>query len=884
MRLCIIFLLSCSFFFGFTQKEYHLHDIEKSANKIEFLNLSNELLVDIPFSVRSCKKIKKLWIKNNQITFLPAWLTELKNLEEININGNRRLNIKQAFSIISTFPNLKKISANHCNMLYLPVSIRRLPELVEVEISDNHIKYLPPIFEYLHLKKFDISHNCIDTLPSSIVFMNSLTHLDLSYNPAGENKYNYYSLALLKNLRSLNLSGIKRIPSEIDKLFFLKEITLINSSIKSLPESFKALNQLTKIDLRACKNLKLSEFIESIKGAKKTIKELKIGHQDLNTIPYNISKLKNIQTLIIDNACFEKLSSSFSKFRGNALHFRNCRFSNPSSIFNHVGKAKKLKSLYINNCVFGQSNWKIGSSKYLEQIFINDCGITYIPIQPKSFPKLKLLNLVGNKIPKNKITWEKPKTVIGLTYNTILYAEKERENWRYIQPNSNVKRMIYTEIGDIFTLPSGTKIEIKPEAFIKTGNLTVKNDVRLEIKEIIKPADFAKTKYPTFLPTNQVADVKYAIELHAYQDSVEVYIKSEKPIIIEPQFEKRYTLNKYYFHNYKQKWERLNHKNDICPNTQPTIVESECGYYPDIPRMDYKLKVSKVFIKLQRRKKKNKLRLNFEITPEYGYREQLLNPFGDKIKGYPELKNYKGIKWRYVGDSIERDLKKLYFLSDEAKAEKLKKYSTLKGYVLDIKDIRVFPNPNEDNYLIQFIQGRDTFSVQALPFLSVYKAHKIQRWHKVKYRKYKKALLRRKDKWLKMDTTYLNRYEDFEVKLETYRLLKLNANYKIVQSQTEVNNNQQLTIFKTGLYQLAIPLLINNGALKKPIFYIHGKRFHPQKVLISNLTKNYSFWSSPKQIPKEKGIYTISTLINDQLYSGSWGISNKVTFEKVKND
>ena len=267
MRLCIIFLLSCSFFFGFTQKEYHLKDIEKSANRIEFLNLSNERLVDIPFSVRSCKKIKKLWIKNNQITFLPTWLTELENLEEININGNRRLNIKQAFSIISAFPNLKKISASHCNMFYLPVSIRRLPKLVDVEISDNHIKYLPPIFEYLRLEKFDVSHNCIDTLPSSIVFMNSLTNLDISYNPAGENKYNYYSLALLKNLRSINLSGIKSLPSEIDKLFFLEEIILINSSINHFPESFNALNQLTKIDLRGCENLKISEFIESIKGA-----------------------------------------------------------------------------------------------------------------------------------------------------------------------------------------------------------------------------------------------------------------------------------------------------------------------------------------------------------------------------------------------------------------------------------------------------------------------------------------------------------------------------------------------------------------------------------------------------------------------------------------
>ena len=73
---------------------------------------------------------------------------------------------------------------------------------------------------------------------------------------------------------------------------------------------------------------------------------------------------------------------------------------------------------------------------------------------------------------------------------------------------------------------------------------------------------------------------------------------------------------------------------------------------------------------------------------------------------------------------METDLRKLYFLSDESKEDKLKRYNSLKAYVLDIKDIRVFPNPKDDNYLIQFIQGRDTFSIEALPFLSVYKAKK----------------------------------------------------------------------------------------------------------------------------------------------------------------
>ena len=130
------------------------------ANKERMLNLSNEGLIDLPSTLKECKKLKKLTLNNNRITFLPFWFKELDNLEELDISGNRKLNINQAFSIISQLPKLQKITANHCNMFYLPVAIRRIKTLKEVNISDNHIKNLPPIFEYTHWEKLDLSYNC----------------------------------------------------------------------------------------------------------------------------------------------------------------------------------------------------------------------------------------------------------------------------------------------------------------------------------------------------------------------------------------------------------------------------------------------------------------------------------------------------------------------------------------------------------------------------------------------------------------------------------------------------------------------------------------------------------------------------------------------------
>lgn len=881
MKIYFGIVLIFGFLSAFGQKEYTLNDLEKKYANIEVLNLSNEGLIELPSSIKKCAKIKKLQLKNNRITFLPVWFKDLENLEELDISGNRTLNINQAFSLISQLPKLQKITANHCNMFYLPVAIRRIKTLKEVNISDNHIKYLPPIFEYTHWEKLDLSYNCIDTLPSSLVFMNSLKELNLSYTLAINNKFTYYTIEFLKNLQTLKLSGANSFPKEIKKLNSLKELILTNGTFKSLPIEFQQLVSLKKLDVRGCENLKISDLIESLVGSYLTLKELKIGHKNLKTVPFNISKLKKIEHLIIDHSCLEKLSASFSKFRGKYLAFRNCSFSNPSFVFNEIGKNKKIKKLLIKECVFGRSDWQIGGSNTLEELQIKNCGLIYIPLKIRDFPKLKLLNLSGNKIAKNKITWDLPKTIISADYRTIAYLPKELKKWQYEQNQKTIKRMIYTEVGDLFSLPSGAKVEIQAACFIGLGNKTVQGDVRLEIKEFINPRDFALTKYPSFLPSGEVADVKYAIEIRAYSGDKEVFVKSEKPITIYPKFNTSYALEKYYYLNYKSEWQNLNQKTNVCLDNSKSLIRPKCNVNSKVPQISQNLKISKVFIKLQRKKKKNKL--NFEISPEYGFREQLLNPFGDKIKGYPELKHYKDIKWRYVGDSMEIDLQKLYFLSDESKAEKLKRYNSFRAYILDIKDIRVFPNPNDDNYLIQFIQGRDTFSIEALPFLSIYKVKKIQRWHKVKYRRYKKSLSKRKEKWLKLDTTFINKYENFEVQLESYRTTNLRALYSINRKDKEPESAELLKIYKPGLYQMAIPLLLNKGKLKKPIYYINNKRFHPNKVLVSNKSKGYNFWTNAKEaIPKETGAYCISIVLNGVLYSGSWGIKNKVNFEKVQ--
>lgn len=862
------------------QKEYHLDDLERNTARVEILDISNSNLTELPDKLKACKKLTQLICRNNSITFLPNWLSDLKSLKKVDFSNNKRLNIQQTFAELSECTNLESIAFNHCNMIYLPVSVRKLKDLKHVAISNNRIKRLPPIFEYVHWEQLDLSYNCIDTLPRSIVFTNTLKELDLSFNPGITQKINYYYLSFLNNLTMLALDGAIEIPDALENLPKLEQLSIRNSTVSALPPSMALLKKLKSVDARNAKKLEISDLVEALKGSQQSLSVLKVGHLGLNTLPYNLYRLKNLKTLLIQGACLDKLSSSFGRIKVENVIVDNCSFNQPQLVFNTITQPKKIKALVVKNSYFAHGNWSISESVTLEQISINHCGLNYIPIDPKLFPNLQLLNLKGNRIPKNKIDWKTPKTLTDGEYYAIDYGANEIKKWKYNSPKPTTKRMIYTEVGDIFTLPSGTKIEVLPEAFIQTGNVTVEGDVVLEIKEFFDAADFAVSKFPTYTHAQSVSDVKYAIEVRAFCEGKEVFIKHNKPIYVYPTLKEKTALTKLYFHGYKNTWEDLKQNNNQCIVSSPfNTVTITCEEYDDLPKMAYDLKVSKVFVKIYRKLRKNEW--NFLLTPEYGYREEFWDVFGDEIKGYPELKKYQGLKWKYVGDSIERDLKRLYFLSEEGKEDKLKNRYSLKGYMLDIKDILVFPNPVKDNYLLQFIEGRDTFNIEVLPQIALYEARKIQRWHRIKYKRYKRALAKRKEKWVKMDTTYLNKYERFESQLEIYRLSKMDNNYIITNNEPLSTSQHSLQVQQPGLYQMCTPLLLSKPEIKQPVFFIDGKKFHPQKVLLTHLNKGYHYWVNPKEVPKERGSYLFSIFINDELYQGRWRNNNIVLFRKV---
>ncbi|RNA35469.1 leucine-rich repeat-containing 57 isoform X2 [Brachionus plicatilis] len=127
--------------------------------KLESLDMSHNLLKDIPNSVNQLKNLKKISINNNQLTRIPKELSQLTQLDfvdlssnkikeiedyvenfyciELNLNENK---IKSISEKISACPRLKviRLEKNCLQVSSLPVSILKDSQVSLINFDGNH--------------------------------------------------------------------------------------------------------------------------------------------------------------------------------------------------------------------------------------------------------------------------------------------------------------------------------------------------------------------------------------------------------------------------------------------------------------------------------------------------------------------------------------------------------------------------------------------------------------------------------------------------------------------------------------------------------------------------------------------------------------------------
>lgn len=131
-----------------------------NANEILSVNLSGNKLRDLPKSIYSLDKLKKLLIMNNSLTYLHEELLNLQNLKELHVEKNKITVLPNKMSLLTKLEilhvknnllkNIQKELLNKCSLKTL-------------DLSDNRISTLP-VFENACIKKFVLTGNPITPL------------------------------------------------------------------------------------------------------------------------------------------------------------------------------------------------------------------------------------------------------------------------------------------------------------------------------------------------------------------------------------------------------------------------------------------------------------------------------------------------------------------------------------------------------------------------------------------------------------------------------------------------------------------------------------------------------------------------------------------------
>lgn len=242
----------------------------------------------------------------DQIEWLPVSLGKLLDVMELNLSENRILALP---STIGSLKYLTKLDLHSNQLINLPESFVELSSLTDLDLHGNQLKSLPTAFGNLtSLISLDVSSNRLTHLPESIGNLSCLRRLDVETNDLEELPYTIGSCSSLEELR-LDFNQLRALPEAVGKLESLQILTLHYNRIRGLPTTMASLTNLRELDV----SFNEVELIpESLCFATSLVK-LIVGNNfaDLRALPRNIGNLEKLEELDISNNQIRFLPESF---------------------------------------------------------------------------------------------------------------------------------------------------------------------------------------------------------------------------------------------------------------------------------------------------------------------------------------------------------------------------------------------------------------------------------------------------------------------------------------------------------------------------------------------------------------------------------------------
>ncbi|MBI9017745.1 MAG: leucine-rich repeat domain-containing protein [Phycisphaerae bacterium] len=174
-------------------------------------------IVDIS-GIGYATNLKELYLYNNQISELPAEISNLVNLEKLYLNNNLLGTICPE---VGQLVKLEYLWLHYNNLNCLPVNFGDLIELREISLHHNIITRIPEeIGNLIHLEVLSLGQNQLSSLPDGITNLTELKTLNASNNL------------------------IRSLPEQIGNLNQLRQINLVANKLTNLPETITNLHSL----------------------------------------------------------------------------------------------------------------------------------------------------------------------------------------------------------------------------------------------------------------------------------------------------------------------------------------------------------------------------------------------------------------------------------------------------------------------------------------------------------------------------------------------------------------------------------------------------------------------------------------------------------------
>ncbi|XP_042394079.1 plant intracellular Ras-group-related LRR protein 5-like [Zingiber officinale] len=242
----------------------------------------------------------------DQIEWLPVSLGKLQEVSELNLSENRIITLPPS---ISSLKSLTKLDMHSNQLSSLPDSFAELSNLVDLDLHANRLKSLPSLIGNLtNLANLNLSSNQLSSLPDTLGNLTNLQRLNTETNNLEELPYSIGSCTALVELR-VDFNQLKALPEAVGKLVNLEVLALHYNRVKSLPTTMASLTKLKELDVSFNE---LESIPESLSFATSLVK-LDVGRNfaDLRVLPRSIGNLEMLEELDISSNQIRVLPDSF---------------------------------------------------------------------------------------------------------------------------------------------------------------------------------------------------------------------------------------------------------------------------------------------------------------------------------------------------------------------------------------------------------------------------------------------------------------------------------------------------------------------------------------------------------------------------------------------